>query len=123
MKFKWKSSYHKFISIFDNSFNNSEKNDISKYLLRKLSLKYLPKEISYKKKLGFPVPLDKWLGGSFLIYAKEILLDQKTLNRGIFKTIQVENLLNNKEKLSYDFWGKKIWMLINVELWARNFID
>ena len=123
MKFKWKSSYHKFISIFDNSFNNSEKNDISKYLLRKLSLKYLPKEISYKKKLGFPVPLDKWLGGSFLIYAKEILLDQKTLNRGIFKTTQVENLLNNKEKLSYDFWGKKIWMLINVELWARNFID
>ena len=123
MKFKWKSSYHKFISIFNNSFKNSEKNDISKYLLRKLSLRYLPKEISYKKKLGFPVPLDKWLGGSFLKFAKEILLDQKTSNRGIFETAQIENLLNNKEKLSYDFWGKKIWMLINVELWARNFID
>ncbi len=123
MKFKWKSSYHKFISIFNNSFKNSEKNDISKYLLRKLSLRYLPKEISYKKKLGFPVPLDKWLGGSFLNFAKEILLDQKTSNRGIFETTQIENLLNNKEKLSYDFWGKKIWMLINVELWARNFID
>lgn len=123
MKFKWKSSYHKLLSIFDNSFNNSEKNDISKYILRKFSLKYLPKEISYKKKLGFPVPLDKWLGGSFLVYAKEILLDQKTLNRGIYKTSQIENLLNNKEKLGYDFWGKKIWMLINVELWARNFID
>ena len=123
MKFRWKSSYHKFLSVFDNSFNNSEKNDISKYLLRKLSLKYLPKEISYKKKLGFPVPLDKWLGGSFLIYAKEILLDKKTSKRGIYDTSQIENLLNNKQKLSYDFWGKKIWMLINVELWARNFID
>ena len=123
MKFKWKSSYHKFISIFNNSFKNSENNDISKYLLRKLSLKYLPKKISYKKKLGFPVPLDKWLDGSFLNFSKEILLDQKTSNRGIFETTKIENLLNNKEKLSYDFWGKKIWMLINVELWARNFID
>ena len=56
-------------------------------------------------------------------YAKEILLDQKTYNRGIFNRHQVETLLNNKENVDYDFWGKKIWMLINVELWARNSID
>ena len=60
---------------------------------------------------------------SFLNYAKEILLDQKTYNRGIFNRHQVETLLNNKENVDYDFWGKKIWMLINVELWARNSID
>ena len=106
MKFKWKSSYHKFISIFNNSFKNSEKNDISKYLLRKLSLKYLPKRFLIKK-LGFPVPLDKWLDGPFLNFSKEILLDQKTSNRGIFEITQIENLFNNKEKLNYDFLGQK----------------
>ncbi len=124
MKFRWKNPLQKYLGIFKNSFDNSENKDISKYLLRKISLKYLPNEISKKKKLGFPVPLDKWLGKvSFLNYAKEILLDQKTYNRGIFNRHQVETLLNNKENVDYDFWGKKIWMLINVELWARNSID
>ena len=41
-------------------------------------------------------------------FSKEILLDQKTSNRGIFETTKIENLLNNKEKLSYDFWGKNL---------------
>ena len=122
-KFKWKSMMHNVCGLFNNSFNNSENKDISKYLLRKLSLKYLPKEISNKKKLGFPVPLDNWLTGSFLNYSKEILLDKTALNRGIFDSKQIENLLFNKENIKYDFWGKKIWMLINIELWARNFID
>ena len=39
--------------------------DVSKYLLRKFGDKKLPIEISQKKKLGFPVPLDKWLKGNF----------------------------------------------------------
>jgi asparagine synthase (glutamine-hydrolysing) len=123
MKFRWKGSYQKLLGIFNNSFQNSENKDISKYLLRKLSLKYLPNEIAYKKKLGFPVPLDKWLGGSFLNYAKDILLDTRTSSRNIFNTTQIEKLLNNRETINYDFWGKKIWMLINVELWSREFID
>lgn len=124
MKFRWKNPIQNFLGIFNNSFNNSENKDISKYLLRKVSSKYLPIEISNKKKLGFPVPLDKWLGDrNFLKYAKEILLDQKTFNRGIFDKNQIEKLLDNKQNTDYDFWGKKIWMLINVELWARNSID
>ena len=80
-------------------------------------------KLHIKKKLGFPVPLDKWLGGSFLNYAKDILLDKRTSSRNIFNTTQIEKLLNNREKINYDFWGKKIWMLINVELWSREFID
>ena len=40
--------------------------------------------------------------------------------RGIFNPLEVENLINNKENLSYDFWGKKIWMLLNLELWMRK---
>ena len=105
------------------SFKFSEKMDVSKYLLRKFGDKKLPIEISQKKKLGFPVPLDKWLKGNFLNYSKEILLDDRTTKRGLFKKEQIEKLLNNPQILEYDFWGKKIWMLINVELWSRNFID
>tara|TARA_B110000090_G_C13060969_1_gene323376 strand:- start:61 stop:519 length:459 start_codon:yes stop_codon:yes gene_type:complete len=123
LKFKWKNTLNNLQGLFNNSFDNSESKDISKYLLRKIGTKYLPNEIAYKKKLGFPVPLDHWLGGPFLKFAKEILLDHKTTSRFIFDKNKVEELLNNKENLNYDFWGKKIWLLLNVELWQRNVID
>ena len=55
--------------------------------------------------------------------AKEILLDNKTRSRGIFNCTNIEKLLMNNENLEYDFWGKKIWMLMNVEMWHRQVID
>ena len=123
LKFKWKNSFNKITGLFNNSFVNSENKDTNKYLLRKIGSKYLPTEIAHRKKLGFPVPLDEWFKGSFLKYAKDILLDKKTSSRYFFDQKKIENLLTNRENLNYDFWGKKIWLLVNIELWQRNFID
>jgi asparagine synthase (glutamine-hydrolysing) len=56
---------------------------------------------------------------------KEILLDPTTLNRKIFKKEQIEKLLKveNKTNDPYDFSGKKIWMILNLEVWMRTYID
>ena len=56
-------------------------------------------------------------------YAKEILLDDVTIRRGIFRADMVEKLINNKQNIKYDFWGKKIWMLLNLEIWFRELVD
>lgn len=122
-KLKWKSPFHKTAALFQNSFEASENLDDSKYILRKLSEKYLPKQISYRKKKGFPVPLDSWIKDGMATVAKDILLDKKTRDRGIFNHTSLEKLINNRQELDYDFWGKKIWMLMNVELWYREYID
>jgi len=119
-KFKWKSILHKMIGLFNNSFKNSEHLDTSKYLLRECSKGLIPEEIIKRKKKGFPVPLDDWFSEGLNKFAKDILLDGETNRRGIFNITEIENLINNKEKVDYDFWGKKIWMLVNIELWYRN---
>ena len=106
--------------MFSSSENYSEALDTSKFLLRKLSTKYLPNNIAFRKKLGFPAPLDQWIGEERIGFIKEILLDKQTKDRGIFNITEVEELINNKENLKYDFWGKKIWMLLNLELWFRK---
>lgn len=121
LKFKWKSKFDKFIALFSNSIHNSEKRDVSKYILRQYAKKYLPEQIVNRKKLGFPVPLDQWLNNKrFFKFVKEILLDHKTISRGIFEKKTIEKLISNDQKLDYDFWGKKIWMLLNIELWFRE---
>jgi len=122
-KLKWRSPLHQAKSVFTNSFNASENLDHSKYILRKLGAKSLPAEIIARRKKGFPVPLDNWINNGMINHAKEILLDDKTRSRGLFRHSQLEKLLNNKQSLDYDFWGKKIWMIMNVELWHREFID
>ena len=122
-KFKWKSLFHKLMGIFDNSFNNSENLDISKFLLRKCSENIIPTTIINRKKKGFPVPLDNWFSKNSNAFAKEILLDDQTRRRGLFNNKEIENLLNNQEKLDFDFWGKKIWMLVNIEIWYRKVVS
>lgn len=120
-KIKWKSTFSKIKAIFSLSDAHSEKLNDSKYILRKISTKFIPKEITTRKKLGFPVPLDAWFSNEKdKKFIKEILLDDKTKKRGIFDIKEVESLINNKENLSYDFWGKKIWMLLNLEIWLRK---
>jgi asparagine synthase (glutamine-hydrolysing) len=106
--------------LFDSSFKNSEYLDTSKYLLKECSRGLIPTKIIERKKKGFPVPLDNWFAGSLNKFAKDILLDGETKRRGIFNLNEIENLMQNKEKIDYDFWGKKIWMLVNIELWYRN---
>lgn len=122
-KMKWKSALHQGRALFTSGFNASENLDYSKYILRKLGAKLLPDEIVKRRKKGFPVPLDNWINNGMIEHAKEILLDSRTSNRGIFRHSELENLLNNDQRLDYDFWGKKIWMLMNVEIWFREFID
>ena len=122
-KLKWKSPFHQAKSLFTSSFKASENLDHSKYILRKLGSKILPKEIVSRKKKGFPVPLDNWINNGMINSAKEILLDDQTSRRGLFRKEQLEKILNTNQGLDYDFWGKKVWMLMNVELWFREFID
>ena len=122
-KMEWNSKFQKFRALFRSSFNASEVLDTNKAILRKIGSTMLPNNIAYRKKLGFPTPLDDWFKTGMMEYAKEILLDRASIHRNLFKNNKMEKFLNSNEKLPYDFYGKKIWMLMNIELWYRNFID
>lgn len=122
-KLRWRSPLCKARAVFVSSSSASERLDESKSILRTYAKHLLPKEIVHRKKLGFPVPLDHWLTGGPREVAKNILLDQTTRNRGLFRPDTIETLLTNPQNLPYDFWGKKVWMLMNIELWYREYID
>lgn len=71
----------------------SEKYDIPKFILKKISEKYLPKEIIYRSKKGFPVPFEKWLSD----------IKEYPLDKDIFKTQDISFLS-----------GWKKYMVINL---------
>ena len=94
-KMVWNSKLQKIRALFKSSANASEVLDTNKYILRKIGSRYLPNTIAYRKKLGFPTPLDDWFENGMIDYAKEILLDQMAINRNIFDKHKMENFLNN----------------------------
>lgn len=122
-KLRWKSPLHQIAGFFVAAERASEWLDVPKYLLRRLAQSYLPKTITGRKKLGFPVPLDAWFRSRMGAYAREILLDERTRARGLFRANRIEKLLDTAPNLDYDFHGKRIWMLMNIEIWMREFFD
>jgi asparagine synthase (glutamine-hydrolysing) len=122
-KMKWKSEAHKMYSSHLTSDKISEAYDTPKYILKKAYENQLPKEVVWRKKMGFPVPLHKWFGDSFNEYAKEILLDQQAIKRNMYNHVELERLLSNKSNFNEHSFGLKIWMLVNLELWMNKYFD
>ncbi len=98
------------------------KGGVGKYLLKKAANKYLPRDIIYRQKKGFAVPLGPW----FRKELKPLLVDtfhsEKFQKRGYFDLAKTEVLL--QEHLE----GKKdhhllLYGLLLVELWHKRFID
>ncbi len=123
-KNKWKNNLSKVKSILQSSETISEKNDIPKYILKKLAVGKIPDEIIWRKKMGFPVPLDNWFNKGFNEYSKELLLDNNSKIKDIVNKKGMEDF-SSRDKLSssYDYDGKRVWMLLNLELWMQKYFN
>ncbi|MGB1262269.1 MAG: asparagine synthase (glutamine-hydrolyzing) [Cognaticolwellia sp.] len=113
-KLKWNSANDQQQAKNKISDDISETHDIPKYILKKVSEKYLPDEVLYRKKMGFPVPLDKWLGGSFAEQAKAILNDKDNLANQVIDTDFVLTLLEDKNLAQNHSLAMKVWMVLNL---------
>jgi len=93
-----------------------------KYILKKSLSKALPKEILSRGKMGFGVPLDSWFRKELKDYSCGILMGDKCLNRGYFKRDSMKKLLDEHASGKANN-GARIWSLLFLELWHREFID
>ena len=66
----------------------------SKYLLRRLAERYLPREIVERPKQGFGVPIDRWLRGPLRDWARERLEERRLYERFPLDRTRVRDLLD-----------------------------
>jgi asparagine synthase (glutamine-hydrolysing) len=93
-----------------------------KFLLKKAFEPMLPREILYRKKMGFGVPINRWLRTDLKQPAYDILLDSRTIDRGYFKRRAVQQLLDDHVFMRADH-SYRLWALLWLELWHRMFVD
>jgi len=120
-KIKWKDKIAITKSLFSNSDKISEKNDIPKYILKKISEGKVNQKIIDRKKFPFPFPVNKWLSGKFGDFVKDTLLSKNIKSDFIINQKNISEFLNKKNyNAKEDLDGKKIWMLLNIELWLQQ---
>jgi asparagine synthase (glutamine-hydrolysing) len=93
-----------------------------KFILKSAVEDLLPREIIYRKKMGFPTPWAYWLSGPQLDKLERMLLEDRTLERGLFEPDALSRLFQEHRAGQRDH-GNRIWRLLNLETWLRVCID
>jgi asparagine synthase (glutamine-hydrolysing) len=93
-----------------------------KYLLKKVSAKWLPEDIINRKKKGFPIPLSLWFRNEAREFVRDMLSPATVARRGLFDPGYVQSLLDDHDRGATDH-GSLIWGLLSVELWHRAFLE
>jgi asparagine synthase (glutamine-hydrolysing) len=90
-----------------------------KHVLKRVIGDLLPHEVLHRKdKMGFPVPLHLWARGRARDFFADILLSQRAAQRGLYERAEVEKLMGSENA-----FGRRLWGLLCLELWHRQFID
>ena len=93
-----------------------------KYILRKLAERIgVPREVLYRHKQGFSLPLVHWMRNE-LKELVMILLEPRTLERGYFDVAGVKKLMDDHLNRGATTTGR-LWRLLMFELWHRNFLE
>jgi asparagine synthase (glutamine-hydrolysing) len=93
-----------------------------KQILKSAVEDLLPRSIVHRQKMGFPTPWAHWLAGPQLDDLEKLLLESRTLERGLIEPSAVRKLFVEHRGGRRDN-GDRIWRLLNLEIWHRVFID
>jgi asparagine synthase (glutamine-hydrolysing) len=94
-----------------------------KYILRKLAQRVgVPKEVLYRPKQGFALPLVHWTRHELKDLILTVMLEPRTLQRGYLNPRAVRQLLDEHFSRRRNHAGR-IWRLLMFELWHRNYLE
>jgi asparagine synthase (glutamine-hydrolysing) len=94
----------------------------TKRVLREAARDLLPASILNRPKMGFPVPFTLWTRGAWHETVRDVLLDRRTLQRGLTDGPAVRAMLDAHLHGTRES-GDIVWSLLNLELWHRTYID
>jgi asparagine synthase (glutamine-hydrolysing) len=94
----------------------------TKFILREALRDLIPAAILTRRKMGFPVPVGRWLRESFGAIAGEFITGPRAAERGLFDRQGIRRLADEHASGRAEH-GHRLWLLANLEVWQRIFID
>lgn len=90
----------------------------TKWVLRQILYKHVPKELIERPKQGFGIPLNDWLRGPLKEWADELLSSKYLEEQNIFNVKEIRSMWHQHLEGTRQY-GARIWTILMFQAWYR----
>ena len=95
------------------------RNGITKWPLREVLYRHVPKSLIERPKMGFSIPLNEWLRGPLKDWAESLLNENKLHQEGFLDEKYVRDRWNEHINGKYN-WGHQLWNILMFQSWLDH---
>lgn len=92
-----------------------------KYILKRAAERLLPRELVFRKKEGFVLPVNQWLRASLGGFARDVLSPDAIARAGVFRPQAVASLLD-RFGAGEETLANKVLSLLTLQLWWNDYL-
>ncbi|MBL4601818.1 MAG: asparagine synthase (glutamine-hydrolyzing) [Emcibacteraceae bacterium] len=93
---------------------------ITKWCLKEVLYKHVPKSIMERPKMGFGVPIDEWLRGPLKEWAEKLIDESRLKKEGFFEPKIIQKVWQEHQSGKRN-WQHKIWAILMFQLWYEEY--
>jgi len=107
-----------FVSLLPTHYK--QHNSETKYILKEIVHKYIPKEMMDRKKMGFSIPVFEWFQDELKDYFEEYLSETSIKQSGVFKYKYIKKMKDSY----YSGYGNphKLWLILMFQMWWKKWM-
>lgn len=92
----------------------------TKWPMREILYKYVPKELIERPKMGFGIPVGEWLTGDLREWAEDLLDENRLRSEGYLNAGMVRKLWEDHVGGKYN-WQYPLWDILMFEMWLSEY--